>query len=341
MDVAEGNNHVRKPATAVPLPPGAVAYSILASEALTAEASDAYGIDAMAPCRLLRRGLHDTYLLPGRHRCYILRAYRARWRSSQEIAYELALLNHLAAKDVSVAVPIAARDGRLQLPLEAPEGMRFIVLFAYAPGAALAWSDPRCCFGAGRTLATIHAASDDYSSLCSRSALDAAHLVEAPLAALQPFLANLPKERAIVEDLAARLQERLAAVASARFDSGVCHGDFSSNNIHVSTDGRWTVFDFDRCGPGWRALDMGRMWWVACRNPERWDAFVDGYSSIRPLRRDELAMVPVFQAARHFCDFGLLAQNSHEWGTHRLTDNVIDEWIASFRSWKFEEAVAT
>src|SRR5712691_1851061 len=73
-----------------------VIHSIFAADALQAAVAQAYLSDRRAlTCRLLRRGLHDTYLLTTDDDCYIARVYRARRRASSDIAYELELLTQL------------------------------------------------------------------------------------------------------------------------------------------------------------------------------------------------------------------------------------------------------
>ena len=90
-----------------------VTYSILSADALMAEVAQAYAMDAPVSCQLLRRGLHDTYLLTMRDSRSIARIYRAWWRTPSDVAYELELLIHLTTQGVSVAVPIPTRDGYL------------------------------------------------------------------------------------------------------------------------------------------------------------------------------------------------------------------------------------
>ena len=49
-----------------------------------------YSIAGLTECRLLNHGLNDTYLVKANNsKRYILRVYRAGWRSSSDISYEL------------------------------------------------------------------------------------------------------------------------------------------------------------------------------------------------------------------------------------------------------------
>jgi Ser/Thr protein kinase RdoA (MazF antagonist) len=319
---------------------GEVAYSILSADALKAQVASAYGIGGPGSCQLVRRRLHDTYLLTVGDDRYIVRVYRARWRSASEIGYELDLLAHLVAKGVPVSVPVAAGDGRLVLPLSAPEGTRHLVVFTYAPGEPLTWTDPDHCFLAGRLLGTIHEASEDFTSLHRRLSLDLDLLVDTPMAAIRPFLAHRPADWAWLEALAETLRGRILAAAGAGLDWGVCHGDFCGKNLHISSDHVVTTFDFDRCGPGWRVSDFAGIRQTGDgKNQATWDAFVKGYQETRPLHAGEFLFASQFQATRYVCDFGLSARYADEWGTIRMGDSRIDEWLALFKNWKAEQAL--
>ena len=115
--------------------PIAVIRSIVSPDALLAKVVQSYAIASPVRCRLLKRGLNDTYLLTTEGGPYVLRVYRAGWRSGDEIQYELDLLRHLHVRGVAVSVPIAAHGDRLALPVAAPEGIRYLVLFTYANGS--------------------------------------------------------------------------------------------------------------------------------------------------------------------------------------------------------------
>jgi len=314
-----------------------VTYSILSADALVAVVSQAYAIGSPLSSQLIRRGLNDTYLLQSQDERYIARVYRAQWRTPSEIAYELELLLHLAAKGVSVSAPIVARNGSLSRPLAAPEGTRYLVLFTYAQGRPLSWEEDDHCYLAGRVLAMIHAASDDFVSRHARRSLDLEYLIDRSLAAIRPFLAHRP-DWAYLEGLAARLRERAVKAAAAGLDWGVCHGDFGAKNVFVSEDRTPTVFDFDLCGPGWRAYDVAVVRWVAMDQNSRgiWDAFLHGYTQVQPLALADLAVVPLFHAVYHLSSLGVFARNVADWGVLDMSDWYLDRELKFFREWATE-----
>jgi Ser/Thr protein kinase RdoA (MazF antagonist) len=317
-----------------------VLRSILSPEALLQKVTEAYRIGAPLECRLLKRGLNDTYVITTPDGPYILRVYRARWRSEPEIMYELELLCHLAAQGVSVSVPIAAEDGRLALPVAAPEGTRHLVLFTYACGTRLSWTTEDDAFLAGSAVATIHAGSDGFRSSHRRTPLDLEYLTRAPIEALRPFLAHRPADWEYLEYFAALLRSRTTELIAQGLDWGVCHGDFGPKNIHISANRTLTVFDFDLCGPGWRAFDLGLMQWVAMDHKEdgMWKAFLKGYSATRALPAADIAAVPLFHAAGHLSSLGLFAENVGDWGSADMSDWLFDREIKFFREWAADHA---
>jgi Ser/Thr protein kinase RdoA (MazF antagonist) len=316
-----------------------VTHSILSAVTVLAEVAQAYPIDTPATCQLLMPGMNDTYLLTARGHRSIIRIYRARWRNLSEIGYELELLNHLAARGVSVSVPIAARDGSLIRPLSAPEGTRYLVLFTYARGTPLSWTEAEHCYRAGRLLATIHVASEDFRSEHRRFRLDLGYLIDAPLAAVRPFLAHRPDDRCYLEAFADRLRARIEAAVQASSDWGVCHGDFSSTgNFHVAEDDTLTVFDFDLCGPGWRAYDLAPIQRAArgYKSSIIWDAFLKGYTETRPLAAADLAAVPLFHTVNRLWSLGMRAGNVAKWGALFMGDWYLDSQLTFFRNWESE-----
>jgi Ser/Thr protein kinase RdoA (MazF antagonist) len=228
-----------------------VVYSTLAPAHVLAVLSKAYVIDELAGCQMLQRGLNDTYLLTTSTRRFIARIYRAD-RPQAEIRYELDLLTHLDNRGVPVASPLTARDGSLVQQIIAPEGTRNAVLFAHAPGAQLSWENEEHCRLAGRVAAAMHAAGVEFTTAHRRRWLDLGYLIDQPLTLIKPFLIHRPADWRYLEELALRVRARIAALAPV-LDWGPCHGDFGANNAHISEDGRVTLFDFDFCGPGWRA----------------------------------------------------------------------------------------
>jgi Ser/Thr protein kinase RdoA (MazF antagonist) len=320
-----------------------VTRSILSADALRAEVAEAYAIDTPFTCQLLRPSMNDTYLLTNGDDRYIARVYGAHWRSASEIAYELELLVYLAARGISVSVPIAARDTSLMCPLFAPEGIRHLVLFTYAQGTPLSWR--KHCYLMGRLLAAIHMASEHFVCRHTRSHLDLKYLIDAPMAALRPFFAHRSEDWSYLEESAARLRARVEAAACMGLEWGVCHGDFGPKNIHIAEDRTCTVYDFDLCGPSWRAYDLAPVWpaATATMDPRKtavkraiWGSFLKGYTETRCLGATDLAVVPLFHSIMRLWGLGARARAVARRGALLLSDSELNRELALFREWEAE-----
>ena len=108
-------------------------YSTLPPEALANHISSAYGFKNIT-CRLLVRGVGDTYEIGSNQGHFILRVYRSSHRDLAQIEAEIKLLLTLKRADVSVSYPIADLSGIYIQPINATEGIRYAVLFSYANG---------------------------------------------------------------------------------------------------------------------------------------------------------------------------------------------------------------
>ena len=315
-----------------------VAHSVLSAHAVLTEADGTFAIAPPSTCQLLRRGFNDTYLLQSRDERCIARVYRAQWRTPSDIAYELELLLHLAAKGVSVSTPIATRDGNLLRRLSMPEGTRFLALFTYAKGTPLRWTEEHS-FLAGRLLAAIHAASDGFVSRHERFRLDLEYLMDRPLAAIRPFLRHRPEDWSFLESLAGKLRIRAEEAVRAGLDCGVCHGDFGGNvNINVAGELRLTAFDFDFCGPGWRAYDFVPAKRIATgRNNSRiWESFLAGYAERRSLAAADQEAVALFDGINRLWSFGLRVNSVGLRGIETVEHGALDRRLSVLREWRGE-----
>jgi Ser/Thr protein kinase RdoA (MazF antagonist) len=153
--------------------------------------------------------VNDVYTVQAERGHYMLKVYRAGWRTHAAVSYEVDLLLHLHAGGVAVANPLATRTGSFVQTLHAPEGERAAVLYCHAPGAHFSipfHQDERECALLGQLLARVHSHGDGFASLHARPALDLGFLLEAPLQSIQPFLASQPELFGYLCDLANRLR---------------------------------------------------------------------------------------------------------------------------------------
>jgi Ser/Thr protein kinase RdoA (MazF antagonist) len=318
-----------------------VTHSILSVQALITDVLPNYDIPSPIACTFLHLGLNDTFLVKTYGSNYILRAYRAYWRALSEICYEIDVLLHLIREGISVSAPIARKDGTFVGSVVAPEGLRYLVLFTYAPGKEIAYKaeEETESYLYGKAAAKIHAATDTFHTSHKRFTLDFEHLLERSLQSLHPLLAHRLDDWDYMVRLAEKLQLQVQAFPRDSLETGFCHGDFHGGNAHLDQHKTVTFFDFDCCGMGWRSYDIAVFRWQARlrgKETERWEAFLRGYTEERSLSTTDIQAVPYFVAIRHFWLLGLHTSNGQDWGFAWMNDQYFDQAVTFFRAWEAE-----
>ena len=314
-----------------------VIYSLLAPEAVLAEARAAWGLRDVATCALLRRGMNDMYLLRSGNERYVLRVNRWGWRSRGDVLYEVELLLHLGTEGVPVALPLPRRNGTYTLPISAPEGPRHAVLFTYVPGTWLPLDSPHS-ERFGEVAALMHRAADTFAGAGPRVCLDLDELLEIPLQVLSPFLADRPDDWQYLMRLADRLRAAVMPL-TGELEWGVCHGDLHPGNAHAAEGHPVTLFDFEFAGPGWRIDDIATFCFRAKldgrdRAEELWSAFLRGYSRHRRLGDADLRALPLFVALRQIWLLGQQAEATRWAGLVLLDDARFDRSFRFLREWQ-------
>jgi Ser/Thr protein kinase RdoA (MazF antagonist) len=302
-----------------------VTHSILSVEALITDLLPNYEIETPIDCRFLQLGLNDTFLVYTQGAKYILRVYRKDWRSLSDINYELEALLHLQQSGIAVSAPIMRKDGNLIGSVLAPEGLRYVVLFTYAPGKEpdYATRQEQEVYLYGKAVAKIHDATDTFQSSYDRFTIDLDYLLDAPMRSLKPFLAHRLDDWAYLTKLAEKIRLGVKYLPLNNLEIGFCHGDFHSGNAHLDRDEQITFFDFDCCGMGWRAYDIASFRWNARLNKkeeEMWPPFLRGYTEARDLSDLDIQATRYFVPIRHFWLIGIHANNSYDWGFGRMSD---------------------
>jgi Ser/Thr protein kinase RdoA (MazF antagonist) len=326
--------------------PAPVTHSTPSSEALLALVKQEYEVGVLADCKLWSTVPHDSYLVTARDRRYFLKLYRGgplkhtEWRALPGILFEVDLLVHLARMGAPVAAPIEGKDGRFTMAVEAPEGIRHAVLYAYAEGKPLSL-DEKASYLLGSGAAAIHDAASDFTSEHLGFCWDLRFLLDRWMSKIQPFLEHRPGDWDYLAGLAVRLRERIERLPAGALEWGVCHGDFHDGNAH-STGDAVTFFDFENCGMGWRSYDLAVFRWAAKlmgKDDAVWKSFLRGYTERRKLNEIDLRAVPLFVAARHIYLMGLQTAGALDgwWGYAWLDDGYFDRGLKFLREWETEQ----
>lgn len=323
-----------------------VHHSTFESVSLAPTLAKLYLLRRPLACRLYKAAGSDIYMVTSAGRTYWLKVYPHGYRSRREILAEIDLLDRLARRGVAVARAVRRCDGRGLCMLRAPEGVRYAVLFADAPGKPVAVKDATvaqaCAFGAmaGR----MHKAMDTIRTGYSRAHLDLTCLLDGSLTCLKPVLAHRCGDLDCLHRVADGLRHRVAELLSkARPVYGLCHGDLHTQNAHFDDGGLPTLFDFEDFGYGWRAYDiaffLGRAavgWGRAAKaaRTRRWHAFLAGYLGQRGLSRSELRAAEVFVPIRQLWAMGFIFRHGiRYYGWHRIPEKRLTESINFIRNW--------
>jgi len=242
-----------------------------------------------------------------------LRLHRAGYQGQVAIRSELWLCAGLAAAGQPVPRAIAARDGHLVQDAGAGRHASVIAWVegrpmgaAGVPFAGNRLSQVTMMRDLGAMLAGMHAACDllELPGWFSRHRWDVDGITgEAPFwNRFWEHPALTADEAALLTRTRAWLADRLQAHAAAGGDFGLIHADVLRENVLMvrGDDGRDHphLIDFDDCGWGFRAFDLGTVL-SQCLDephlPHLARALSDGYGAHRPFDRD---MVPVMTLAR-------------------------------------------
>ena len=322
-----------------------VRSSILSPAALVERVLPTYALPQPHHCRLISRSMNDTYEVTAGAETYYLRVSGHDWRSRDAVSAELALIANLRARGLAVAPAVPRNDGAFLSSLAAPEGERFAVLFAAAPGAPVRNITPRQARAYGRLTAALHTVTDASPTTYRRFDLDECHLLDEPLEAVRAAMLKVDDgdDLVFLERMAERVRHRLRALPRRQPGYGLCHGDLHPGNVRFDAAGEPTLFDFDCMGYGWRAYDLAVFLWNAFgeRRPKRWResrwrAFLRGYREVCPLPEDLDEALPLFLVARQIWLMGLDSADRSGWPPQWLTADWVRDMVRPVRTWVAE-----
>ena len=329
--------------------PAPVTASVVSPTHLVNRVLPRYDIGAVNRCRFFQRGVNDTYEVTTSRDRFFLRIYTRGWRSRREIETELAQIDHLCHDGIRAAPALARRDGRRISRIMAPEGTRWAVLFARAPGKPPKM-DLALSTAYGALVASVHESWDRMPHAGQRFHIDATHLIDDPLAAIRLQFGHRRGAMEGLSVLAGLLGEAISGLTRGTPDYGRCHGDHHGGNVHVDADGKLTLFDFDCGGAGWRSYDIGVFLWSMSlkfglsgsgrgKATRRYRAFLRGYESVRELSQETRDAVPLFVAARHLWLMGVHVGGADRWGHYFVQDAYLDRGLGFIQRWVEREGL--
>jgi len=295
--------------------------SFFAPEALARRIEAAYGFQDVR-CQLITATLRDVYLVESRAGRHILIVYRHGQRTFNEIAAEWQFVEYLARHAAPVAPAIATLTGEQIVTFQAPEGVRYAIVTTFVTGQHLRRRPSvEATRRYGGIIATIHVLADQAQTAFGRTTQDIAVRLDQALVGIRTILGEWLTERDYLEQCAQELHARLQALPKEPSTYGIIHGDAIRANALVGDDGSVTVIDFDWYGLGWRAYDIASYLLTVRGSPneqEFAEAFLAGYTAVRPLAEAEYGLLPLFEAVRAMLEIGTPALHVNLWGSAYL-----------------------
>ncbi|GAP99410.1 homoserine kinase [Leptolyngbya sp. NIES-2104] len=313
-----------------------VVYSTIDPSAIRSRILSRYDIEAVKVCEFWCRGLSDVYLVETDRGSYILRIAHWGWRSQADIDFELALLKFLHDRGLPVAHPLRTESGKLSIAIPAPEGERYAALFTYALGGVpIGDLSIRQATRLGETLAKVHQTGLAFECSFEREPLTLDYLLDESWTAIAPFLQR--DDREYVESAIAQIKTGLKDFPRSSPYWGICWGDPHSGNTHFTEADQPTLFDFDQCGFGWRAFDLGKFRQVALNtgiSRRVREAFLQGYRSMSPLEEFELAAISAFTQTAHIWVWSISLTYALRHNYSRLDDSFFRKRVEQLRKLK-------
>lgn len=296
-------------------------YSRVSAESIRAEILPKYGLSEKTCCQFFMLGLHDNYIIKDEVQKYILRLYRNDWRSREELGFELDLLLHIKQHCNTVAAPIVTTDGGYFTSIDCPEGDRYAALFPFAdgcaPGNKLVEDEALLL---GKTVANIHACCKDFRSNYARQDLTLSYLLDKSVEIILPVVNR--RQGDVLVEIMQKIHQKMPKLPAHWPYVCACSGDVNASNFHISGT-KIVLFDFDQCGMGWRAFEIGKFIASILSRDETevlQKAFLAGYQSISRLSDDELASIPYF-----ICVAIIWVMAIHVYNVHLLGVRCLDE----------------
>src|SRR6185437_14380303 len=274
-----------------------VVSSILSSPGIAIFVQYKYSLAESTTCKLLKTGINHTYRIDSENESFIFRIYSYNWRTKEEIKEELKLLQLLKKNDISISFPIADTSGNFIQTLQAPEGLRFAVLFSFAKGHKILNYKKEIHFEVGKLMAKIHSLTKGLEQKRFNYTPDT--LLNQPLENIKKFLSGETSEMQFLIKTKPLLEKELLIANKLDLRKGIVHLDIWFDNLNISDDNKITLFDFDFCGKGWLCLDIA--YYILQLHStekdeielkEKMQAFYSGYQSVEKISDDERKLIP-------------------------------------------------
>ncbi|RZJ65868.1 MAG: homoserine kinase [Flavobacterium sp.] len=311
--------------------------STLSETELEAFAIGKYNLDKNTKCKLFRTGINHTYMLSNDSVKYVLRVYFLDWKSELEISEELDLLRMLDAHGIGVSIPVSDTFGNFIQAINAPEGLRFAVLFTFGEGEKIRFLDDATCTTIGSTMAKMHNVT--IGEKVKRIDFDENALLLSAYEKIKTIFPGELPEMNYVKEKVMEISDVLVSDKFSNLPNGIVHLDIWYDNMNVKSQNDITIFDFDNCGNGALMLDVAYF----CKQlfhietdkevyERKVKSFLVGYEKHRRLSQQELSKIPESGAAIFIYYLGMQASR-FDWSNIFLSENYLKMYTGRIKSW--------
>ncbi|MBL6444745.1 phosphotransferase [Fulvivirga sp. 29W222] len=319
-------------------------YSTLSSSALNDFVKEHYGLGETS-CNFLLRGVSDTYLISNKQEKFILKIYRGAHRTLEEINGEVELLNVLKGKDAKVSYPLKDLYGRQIQEFVAAEGIRYGVLFSFAPGKVYYDFTDEQLKIIGKEIAYNHNITSGLDLEYNRKVYNVETTVHKPLKVLKPAFENFTEGYDYLNGISEKVIRKLEGFDTKSFGYGYCHYDYLPKNFHFDEGNNLTVFDYDFCGKGYLVNDLMTFqvhyfFHIVMKGMDKKEAdtafrtAVTGYRELRYISEEELEAIPYLGIM--FWNFYLAFQyeNFDDFSNTYFGMAHLQKWIGWMKDWE-------
>ncbi|WP_339886735.1 phosphotransferase [uncultured Flavobacterium sp.] len=314
-----------------------VTTSTLSSDALGTFIKENYLLGEHFECKLFRTGINHTYFLNDNSSKYAVRVYCYKWRTKEEIEAELSLLLLLKQNNISISFPIADKNGNFIQEINAPEGLRYVVLFSFAKGEKMRFMTEETCSVIGSLMAKIHNVTAN--RVMDRMYYSTDVLLNQSYNHLKPFFSEDLNEMQLIKQMGSTLSKTLLNTSLSSSQKGIVHLDIWYDNLSVLNANEITIFDFDNCGNGAFILDVGyfckQLFFIETDKTvyeSKVASFLKGYQKVKPLSNTEIQLIPEAGASIFIFYLGVQAQR-FDWSNIFLSENYLKMFVGRIKSW--------
>lgn len=130
------------------------------------------------------------------------------------------------------------------------------------------------------------------------------------------------------------LAQSIQDFAAKGLDWGICHGDVTFDNFHLTKDGETVWYDFDSGGFGWRAIDL-QGWVASDKNMvERQVAFIEGYRTMREISQNNIDASPYLYVAQEIWGLEVELERRIVSKGHAAIQKYLDESVEKLKVWQ-------